>query len=279
MGANPRSTVGTATDAHAMLRIIFSRLGYAAHRLAPGVLLQRRVDLRRGRGDHRARRVDDEGASSFSITGGMCPRCEGLGSVTDFDLTALYDASLSLNEGAITFPGFTRDLVRPDLPRLRLLRPRQAAARLHQKELQRSSTEPTKVKTENINLTYVGLVDKIRRASRQGPRRAAAGRPGAVERISFTVCPDCDGTRLNALARSSKVNGKTSPISAPCRSATWPTVRGLDDRGRPPPRGLLRPARLDGPYRPRLPEPGPRSSPCPAERRSAPRWSATSARP
>ena len=110
MGANPRSTVGTATDANAMLRILFSRLGQAAHRLAPGVLLQRRLDQRqraRSRSSAAGKTVKER--RSFSITGGMCPRCEGRGSVTDFDLTALYDDSKSLNEGALTIPGYSMD--------------------------------------------------------------------------------------------------------------------------------------------------------------------------
>ncbi len=109
MGANPRSTVGTATDANAMLRILFSPPRAAAHRLAPGVLLQRRLNQRSRCGHARARRGDREGARSFSITGGMCPRARGMGSVTDFNLSALYDDRLSLNEGALTIPGYTMD--------------------------------------------------------------------------------------------------------------------------------------------------------------------------
>ncbi len=110
MGADPRSTVGTATDTGAMLRILFSQLGSRAHRITPGVLLQRRLDQRSGRGHARARRADGEGASQLQHhPGGMCPRCEGRGSVTDFDLSALYDDSLSLNEGALTIPGYSMD--------------------------------------------------------------------------------------------------------------------------------------------------------------------------
>ena len=134
MGANPRSTVGTATDANAMLRILFSRLGRAAHRLAAGVLVQRRLgqrQRRRSRSSAATRR--SRSSASFSRTGGMCPRCEGRGSVTDFDLTALYDDTQVAQRGRADDPRLQHGgLVRPHLPRLRLLRPGQADREVHQ---------------------------------------------------------------------------------------------------------------------------------------------------
>ena len=110
MGANPRSTVGTATDANAMLRILFSRLGQP-HIGSPKAFSFNVPSVSGSGRDHgRARSGEDrEGARRFSVTGGMCPRCEGRGSVTDFDLTALYDDSKSLNEGALTIPGYSMD--------------------------------------------------------------------------------------------------------------------------------------------------------------------------
>ena len=160
MGADPRSTVGTATDANAMLRILFSRLGQAAHRLAAGVLLQRRLDQRRGRGHDRegaARR--SRSAAASAITGGMCPRCEGRGAVNDIDLTQLYDDSKSLNEGALTIPGYSMDgWYGRIFSGSRLLRPGQADPEVHEagaattcstrsrpRSRSRASTSPTRV--------------------------------------------------------------------------------------------------------------------------------------
>ena len=213
MGANPRSTVGTATDANAMLRILFSRLG-SPHIGSPqaysfnvaSISGAGAVTIERGASTTKERR-------SFSITGGMCPRCEGMGSVTDFDLTALYDASLSLNEGALTIPGYTRDgwygrifrdsgFFDPDKP----------ISKFTKKELHALLyKEPTKIKVEGINLTYEGLIPRIQKSMLSKDVDAMQPHIRAfVERaITFTVCPDCEGTRLSALARSSKVNGKS----------------------------------------------------------------------
>ena len=212
MGANPRSTVGTATDANAMLRILFSRLG-TPHIGSPqaysfnvaSISGAGAVTIERGESTTKERR-------SFSITGGMCPRCEGMGSVTDFDLTALYDASLSLNEGALTIPGYSMDgwygrifrscgFFPPDKP----------ISRFTKKELHALLyKEPTKIKVEGINLTYEGLIPKIQKSMLAKDVDAMQPHIRAfVERaVTFTVCPDCDGTRLSALARSSTVNGK-----------------------------------------------------------------------
>ena len=166
MGANPRSTVGTATDANALLRILFSRLG-KPHIGSPqafsfnvaSISGAGAVTVERGESFTKERR-------SFSITGGMCARCEGMGSVTDFDLTALYDDSKSLNEGALTIPGYSMDgwygriyrgsgFFDPDKP-IRKYTKRELHDLLHK--------EPTKVKVEGINLTYEGLIPKIQKS-------------------------------------------------------------------------------------------------------------------
>jgi excinuclease UvrABC ATPase subunit len=212
MGSNPRSTVGTATDANAMLRILFSRLGQP-HIGSPqafsfnvaSISGAGAVTYERGGETTKERR-------SFSITGGMCPRCEGMGSVTDFDLTALYDENKSLNEGALTIPGYSMDgwygriyrscgFFDPDKPIRKYTK-----KELH--DLLRK--EPTKIKVEGINLTYEGLIPKIQKSLLSKDVDAMQPHIRAfVERaITFTTCPDCDGTRLSALARSSKINGK-----------------------------------------------------------------------
>ncbi len=212
MGANPRSTVGTATDANAMLRILFSRLG-SPHIGSPqaysfnvaSISGAGAVTIERGGTSTKERR-------SFSVTGGMCPRCEGMGSVTDFDLTALYDARLSLNEGALTIPGYSMDgwygriyrgsgFVDPDKPIAKYTK-KELHALLYQ--------EPTKIKVEGINLTYEGLIPKIQKSMLAKDVDAMQPHIRAfVERaVTFTVCPDCDGTRLSTLARSSTVKGR-----------------------------------------------------------------------
>ncbi|MEP6648751.1 MAG: excinuclease ABC subunit UvrA, partial [Lapillicoccus sp.] len=212
MGANPRSTVGTATDANAMLRILFSRLGsphigssQAYSFNVATISGAGAVTIERGEATTKERR-------SFSITGGMCPRCEGMGSVTDFDLSALYDDSLSLNEGALTIPGYSVDgwygrifrgcgFFDPDKPISKFTK-KERHALLYM--------EPTKIKVEGINLTYEGLVPKIQKSMLTKDVDAMQPHIRAfVERaVTFTVCPDCDGTRLSALARASKIEGK-----------------------------------------------------------------------
>jgi excinuclease UvrABC ATPase subunit len=211
MGANVRSTVGTVTDANAMLRILFSRLGQP-HIGSPqafsfnvaSISGAGAVTLERGGKTVKERR-------SFNITGGMCPRCEGMGSVTDFDLSALYDDSKSLNEGALTIPGYSMDgwygrifsgcgFFDPDKP----------ISRFTRKELNDLLyKEPTKIKVDNINLTYEGLIPKIQKSFLSKDVDAMQPHIRAfVERaVTFTTCPDCGGTRLSEAARSSKIAG------------------------------------------------------------------------
>ncbi|GLX39270.1 excinuclease ABC subunit A [Streptomyces roseochromogenus] len=211
MGADPRSTVGTATDANAMLRILFSRLGQP-HIGSPkafsfnvaSISGAGAVTVERGGQTVKERR-------SFSITGGMCPRCEGRGSVSDIDLTALYDDTKSLNEGALTIPGYSMDgwygrifagcgFFDPDKP-IRKYTKRELADLLHK--------EPTKIKVDGINLTYEGLIPKLRKSMLSKDVDALQPHVRAfVERaVAFAVCPDCDGTRLSEGARSSKIRG------------------------------------------------------------------------
>ena len=233
MGANARSTVGTATDANAMLRILFSRLGQphigspnAFSFNVPSVKATGVITIERGR----SRTV----TQSFTQTGGMCPRCEGMGSVTDFDLTQLYDESKSLAEGAITVPGYTADgwavriytesgFLDPDKP-IRDFTATELDDFLHR--------EPTKVKVTGINLTYEGLIPKVQKSFLSKDIDALQPHIRAfVERaVTFTACPDCGGTRLSEAARSSKVKGMN--IADACAMqisdlAAW--VGGLDE--------------------------------------------------
>ncbi|MDI6629631.1 MAG: excinuclease ABC subunit UvrA [Rhodococcus sp. (in: high G+C Gram-positive bacteria)] len=211
MGVNPHSTVGTATDANAMLRILFSRIGKPY--IGSAQAFSFNVASVSGAG---AYKVDKGGRQttekkSFTVTGGMCPRCEGRGSVSDFDLTALYDASKSLNESAITIPGYSMEgwygrifrgcgYFDPDKP----------ISKYTKKELDDLLyREPTKIKVDGINLTYSGLVPQIQKSFLSKDVDAMQPHIRAfVERaITFTTCPDCLGTRLNEGARSSKIKG------------------------------------------------------------------------
>ena len=234
MGADPRSTVGTATDANAMLRILFSRLG-KPHIGSPqafsfnvaSISGAGAVTLERGGKTVKERR-------SFSITGGMCPRCEGRGSVNDIDLTALYDDSKSLNDGALTIPGYSMDgwygriyrgcgFFDPDKP-IRKYTKKELDALLHM--------EPTKIKVDGVNLTYAGLIPQIQKSFLSKDVDAMQPHIRAfVERaVTFTTCPECGGTRLSELARSSKI--KRINIADACAMqisdlAEW--VKGLDE--------------------------------------------------
>ncbi|MBY4273327.1 excinuclease ABC subunit UvrA [Rhodococcus fascians] len=234
MGANPHSTVGTATDAYAMLRILFSRVGKPY--IGSAQAFSFNVASVSGAG---AYKVDKGGRQttekkSFSVTGGMCPRCEGRGSVSDFDLNALYDADKSLNESAITIPGYSMEgwygrifrgcgYFDPDKP----------IAKYTKKELDDLLyREPTKIKVEGINLTYSGLIPQIQKSFLSKDVDAMQPHIRAfVERaITFTTCPECDGTRLNEGARSSKIKGIN--IADACSMqisdlATW--VAGLKE--------------------------------------------------
>ena len=211
MGANARSTVGTATDANAMLRILFSRLGQP--HVGPPNAFSFNVASVRGAGAITIEKGDGKRTErrEFSRAGGMCPRCEGMGSVTDFDLTQLYDDSKSLNEGAITIPGYSMDgwygrifsgcgFFDPDKP-IRTFTKRQLHDLLHK--------EPTKIKVDGINLTYEGLIPKIQKSflSKDVDTLQPHIRAFVERAVTFTTCPDCGGTRLNDAARSSEING------------------------------------------------------------------------
>jgi len=234
MGSDPRSTVGTATDANAMLRILFSRLGkpYIGSPQAfsfnvASISGAGAVTLERAGQTVRERR-------SFNITGGMCPRCEGRGSVNDFDLSQLYDDSKSLNEGALTIPGYSMDgwygrifsgsgFFDMDKP-IRKFTKKELNDLLHK--------EPIKIKVEGINLTYEGLIPKIRKSMLSKDVDALQPHVRAfVERVvTFTTCPDCGGTRLSELARSSKIKGINIADAGAMQIsdlAQW--VRGLDE--------------------------------------------------
>ena len=210
MGANVRSTVGTATDANAMLRIVFSRLGQP--HIGSSNAFSFNIASARGAGAITVERGSSRTERrSFSVTGGMCPRCEGMGSVTDIDLTQLYDDSRSLAEGAITIPGYTADgwavriftesgFLDPDKP-IRDYTETERHDFLHR--------EPTKVKINGINLTYEGLIPKVQKSFLSKDREALRPHIRAfVDRAAtFTACPECGGTRLNEAARSSKIKG------------------------------------------------------------------------
>jgi excinuclease UvrABC ATPase subunit len=211
MGADPRSTVGTATDANAMLRILFSRLGQP--HIGPAQAFSFNVASVSGAGavtlERAGKTVKEKRA--FSITGGMCPRCEGRGSVTDIDLAELYDDSKSLDEGALTIPGYT-----PGGWNYRLYResgfvdPGKPIGKYTKKELADFLYhEPVRMKIAGINMTYEGLVPRIQRSMLSKDKEAMQPHIRAfVDRaVTFTSCPDCGGTRLSAAARSSKING------------------------------------------------------------------------
>ncbi|GAA2697853.1 MULTISPECIES: excinuclease ABC subunit UvrA [Actinosynnema] len=213
MGADPRSTVGTATDANAMLRILFSRLG-KPHIGPPSAYSFNTASVRASGAItvERGNRTKSEKAT-FNRLGGMCPRCEGRGSVTDFDLTQLYDDSKSLAEGALTIPGFSTEgwygrifagcgYFDVDKP-IRKFTKKEMHDLLHR--------EPTKIKVDGVNLTYEGLIPRIRKSFLAKDVEAMQPHVRAfVERaVTFTTCPECDGTRLSPEARSSKVAGKS----------------------------------------------------------------------
>ena len=211
MGANPRSTVGTATDANAMLRILFSRLGKPY--IGSSQAFSFNVASVSGAG---AVTVEKAGRTvkerrSFSVTGGMCPRCEGRGSVSDFDLGALYDDTKSLNEGALTVPGYTMDGWYGRIYRgCGFFDPDKPIAKFTKKQLNDLLyKEPTRIKVDGINVTFEGLIPKIQKSFLAKDRDAMQPHIRAfVDRaITFTTCPDCDGTRLSAEARSSKIKG------------------------------------------------------------------------
>ncbi|GAB3606618.1 excinuclease ABC subunit UvrA [Conyzicola nivalis] len=211
MGANSRSTVGTATDANAMLRILFSRLG-EPHIGSPQAFSFNVASIS-GAGAVTIERAGEttKERRSFSITGGMCPRCEGMGTVNDIDLSQLYDDSKSLNGGALTIPGYTADgwgvriysgsgFVDGDKP-IRDYSEKELHDFLYK--------EPTKIKLGDMNMTYEGLIPRVQKSFLSKDREAMQPHIRAfVDRaVTFTACPDCGGTRLNEGARSSRING------------------------------------------------------------------------
>src|SRR5512144_2419729 len=233
MGSNPRSTVGTATDANAMLRILFSRLGQphigspnAFSFNMPTVRASGAITVERGS------KTKAEKAT-FHRLGGMCPRCEGMGSVNDFDLSALYDDSLSLSEGALRIPGYSMDgwygRIFSGSGYFDMDKP---IGKFSKKELHDLLyREPTKIKVEGINLTYEGVVPRIQKSmlSKDVDSLQPHIRAFVERAVTFTTCPECDGTRLSKEARSSRLNGKN--IADVCSMqisdlADW--VRALD---------------------------------------------------
>ncbi len=233
MGANSRSTVGTVTDANAMLRVLWSRLGKphvgspnAFSFNVPSVRAVGKISIEKGAGKTETR--------TFTVNGGMCPRCEGMGAVTDIDLSQIYDESKSLAEGAITIPGYKADgwsvriftesgFLDSDKP-IRKFTKQELHDFLHR--------APTKVKINGINLTYEGLIPQIQKSFLSKDKEALQPHIRAfVERaVTFTACPECGGTRLNEAARSARIKGIN--IADACAKqindlAAW--VRGLDE--------------------------------------------------
>src|SRR5215211_2827278 len=234
MGSNPRSTVGTVTDTDAMLRILFSRLA-EPHIGSPGAY-SFNVASAHGSGGFTVERGDKTitKKATFSRVGGMCPRCEGRGSVSDYDLSALYDDAKSLNEGALTIPGYSMEgwygriyrgcgYFDPDKP-IKKFNKRELHDLLYR--------EATRIKVEGINLTYAGLIPTIQRSMLSKDVDAMQPHIRAfVERaVVFTTCPDCDGTRLSEAARSSKIDGVgIADVSAMQITDVAEWVRGLDE--------------------------------------------------
>jgi excinuclease UvrABC ATPase subunit len=234
MGTSSRSTVGTVTDANALLRVLFSRLGQphigssqAYSFNVASISGSGRVTIEKGQGQTSEVRT-------FSVAGGMCPRCEGMGTVNDIDLAQLYDDSKSLSEGALTIPGYTADgwMVRL-FTESGFLDPKKPIAKYSKKELHDFlHKEPVKVKITGINLTYEGLIPKLQKSFLSKDVDALQPHIRAfVERaVTFKTCPECGGTRLNEAARSSRI-GKVN-IAEACAMqiddlAEW--VRGLDE--------------------------------------------------
>lgn len=211
LGANARSTVGTATDANALLRILFSRLGEP--HIGPPTAYSFNVPTRTASGSLNVDKGKGERIVVHDVVyhGGMCPRCEGMGSVSDIDLTQLYDADKSLNQNPFTIPGYSAEgwyvrmfsesgFLDPNKP-IRAYTSRELHDFLHK--------EPIKVKIAGANMTYEGLIPRIQKSFLSKDIEAMQPHIRAfVERaVTFTSCPDCGGTRLNAAARSSKIKG------------------------------------------------------------------------
>lgn len=234
MGANPRSTVGTATDANAMLRILFSRLGKPY--VGPPTAFSFNVPTRKASGvmsTEKGGRVEKSVVQQVTYLGGMCPRCEGMGNISDIDRTALYDDSKSLNDGALTVPGYSMDGWYGRLFEGMGLPMDKPIASFTKRQLDTMLyAEPTKIKVEGVNLTFEGIIPKIQKSMLS--KDVEAMQPHVrrfVERaVTFDTCPDCKGTRLTPEALSSKIKGKN--IADLCSMqisdlAEW--IRGLDE--------------------------------------------------
>ena len=234
MGANPRSTVGTATDAHAMLRILYSRIGDPY--VGPPTAYSFNVPTRKAGGvmtTEKGGRVEKKVVKQEVYLGGMCPRCEGTGSVKDIDLTALYDEEKSLSEGALTVPGYSMDgwygrlFAGMGLPMDKPIK------QFTKKQLDTMLwSEPTKIKVEGVNLTFDGIIPKIQKSMlSKDPEAMQPHVRRFVDRaVTFQTCPDCEGTRLTEAARGSRIEGKS--IADLCEMqisdlATW--VKALDE--------------------------------------------------
>jgi excinuclease UvrABC ATPase subunit len=212
MGANPRSTVGTATDANAMLRILFSRIGKP--HVGPPTAFSFNVPTRRASGvmsTDKGGRVEKDVVRDAVYLGGMCPRCEGMGAVSDFDLTALYDEDKSLSEGALTVPGYSMDGWYGRIFAGAGLDMDKPIREFTAKELDKLLySEPTKIKVEGINLTYEGVIPKIQKSMLAKDVEAMQPHIRAfVDRvITFQTCPECDGTRLTKEVLASTIRGR-----------------------------------------------------------------------
>ena len=225
MGANPRSTVGTVTDANAMLRILFSRLGQP-HIGSPQAFSFNVPRSGRGRGHRRARRAEGEGAPRLQHHRRHVPALRGRGPRSTTSTCPRSTTTASRSTRGPHDPRLQHGgLVRPHLPRLRLLRPGQADPRVHQEGTARPAPQgATKIKVEGINLTYLGLIPQIQKSFLSKDVEAMQPHIRAfVERaVTFTTCPECGGTRLRRRPGRRRSRGSASPTPARCRSATSP---------------------------------------------------------
>ena len=233
MGANSRSTVGTVTDTNAMLRVLFSRLGKP--HIGSSNAFSFNVPSVRGAGKIQIETASGKKteARSFEVKGGMCARCEGMGSVNDIDLSQLYDDTKSLNEGALTIPGYTAEGWHVRIFAAAGIDPDKPIKKFTKQERERFLyQEATKVKVEKMNLTYEGLVPRIQKSflSKDVDARQPHIRAFVDRAVTFATCPECGGTRLNEAARSSKI-GKINIADACAMQisdlAEW--VRGLKE--------------------------------------------------
>ena len=232
IGANPRSTLGTVTDANAMLRSLFSRLGQPY--IGGPTAFSFNIPTTKVGGVSVTEGGKKNVVRNQIYLGGMCPECEGRGTVSTLDLTAIVDESKSLNDGAILVPGYTadgwmvaafKDIVPPDVP-VGTLSEEQRQDLLY--------AEPHKRKVNNINLTVEGLIPKIRKSMfSKDPESLQPHIKAFVERAAvFGECPLCHGTRLNESARTSKIKGMDiGDVSQMQVSDLAAWVRTIDDPG------------------------------------------------